>query len=166
MTNNPTNIIEKSKGRKAIFRSNWIQDSKDIFWASFVTVVFSSGFYSVQFFGLRIIMVPLWWWPWQSLLLSASSRAGKSTCLCLETPPKASGMPLGLRAELPIPIQAWGGWGSHYFGSGACVLPLGLGVEAASSEMDREKENGESQLDIEALLSLWSKNRKLLPQRK
>lgn len=51
VTNNPTNIIEKSKGRKAIFRSNWIQGSKDVFWASFVTVVFSSGFYCVVFWS-------------------------------------------------------------------------------------------------------------------
>lgn len=117
----------------------------------------------VLFSGLMLLMVPLWWWPWQSLLLSVSSRAGKNTCLCPEAAPKASVIPLGLRAKLPILMQDGGGWGSHYF---RCILPQGLGGESASSEMDREKENGESQLAIEVLLPLWSKNRKLLPQRK
>lgn len=31
VTNNPTHIIEKCKGRKIIFRSNWIQCSVDVF---------------------------------------------------------------------------------------------------------------------------------------
>lgn len=44
VTNNPSHIIEKCRGRKVIFKCNWIQAPKDVFWASCLTVILNFAF--------------------------------------------------------------------------------------------------------------------------
>ena len=44
VTNNPSHIIEKCRGRKVICKCNWIQGPKDVFWASCLTVILNFAF--------------------------------------------------------------------------------------------------------------------------
>lgn len=105
MTNNPTHITEKSRGRIE-FRAHWMCPG---FRFSLSSLVLLS---TVWCFGLGLPMVAPRWQSLQSLLLLALSTAGKNICPCPGTTPKCSGIPLLLGAKPPS-LRAWG---SHWLG--------------------------------------------------